>query len=106
MFNKFFYFVVPTIQSKIDLTYKSFNHFLKNPCNKSIFIKPCTDKEFIDIISDFSCNKETGPNSIPIKIMELAKNCIANNLPVVFNLYFSSGIFPDKLKIAKILRVF
>ena len=38
--------------------------------------------------------------------MKLAKDCIANNLPVLFNLSFSSGIFPDKLKIDKLLPVF
>ena len=38
--------------------------------------------------------------------MKLAKDCTANNLSVLFNLSFSSGIFPDKLKIAKILPVF
>ena len=101
-FNKFFCSVAPNIQSKINLAYKSFNHFLKNPCNESFFIKPCTNKEIIDEISDLSCNKAKGLNSIPIKIMKLAKDCTANNLSVHFNLSFSSGIFPDKLKIAKI----
>ena len=105
-FNNFFCSVAPNIQSKINLAYKSFNHFLKNPCSESFFIRPCTNKEIIDIISDFSCNKAIGPNNIPIKIMKLAKDCIANNLSVLFNLSFSSGIFPDKLKIAKILPVF
>ena len=70
-FNKFFCSVAPNIQSKINLAYKSFNHFLKNPCNESLFIKPCTNKEIIDKISDLSCNKATGPNNIPIKIMKL-----------------------------------
>ena len=105
-FNKFFYSVAPNIQSKINFAHKSFNHFLKNPCNEFIFIKPWTNNEIIDIISDLSSNKATGPNSIPIKIMKLAKDCIANNLSVLFNLSFSSGIFPDKLKIPKILPVF
>ena len=100
-FNNFFCSVAPNIQSKINLGYKSFNHFLKNPCNEAFFIKTCTNEEIIDIISDLSCNKATGPNSIPIKTMKLAKDCIANN--VLFNLSFSSGISPDKLKIAKIL---
>ena len=36
------------------------------------FIKPCTNKEIMDMISDLSCNKATEPNSIPIKIMKLA----------------------------------
>ena len=70
---------------------------MKNPCNEYFFMKPGTNKEIIDI-SDRSCNKATGPNSVPIKIMKLAKDS------VLFNLYFSSGIFPDKLKIAKVFK--
>ena len=70
------------------------------------YIKPCTNKEIIDIISDLSCHKAIGPNNIPIKIMKLAKDCIANNLFVLFIFFVSSGIFPDKLKIAKFLPVF
>ena len=104
-FDKFFCLVAPSIQSKINLAYNFFNHFLKNPCHDSFFIKPCTNKEIIDI-SDLSCKKATGPNSIPIKIMKPEKDCIANNLSVLFNLSSSSGIFPDKLKIDKILPVF
>ena len=36
----------------------------------------------------------------------LIKDSVANNLSVLFNLSCSSGIFPDKLKIGKILPVF
>ena len=39
-FNKFFCSVAPNIQQKINFSRKSFNHLLKNPCSKSIFIKP------------------------------------------------------------------
>ena len=106
MFSKIFCTVATNIQSKINFAHKSFNHFLKNPCNGSIFTKPCTNKEIIDIISDLSSNKTTGPSSILIKIMELAKDFIASNLTVPFNLSFISGVFSDKLKIAKTLPVF
>ena len=34
--NKFFCSVAPNIQSKINFVHKSFNHFLKNPCNESM----------------------------------------------------------------------
>ena len=88
------------------ITHKSFNHFLKNPCNESIFIKPCTNKEITDIISNLYTNKATEPNSTPIKIIKLAKDCTAYNLSVPLNLYFSLGDFPNKLKIAKILSAF
>ena len=106
MFSKIFCTVATNIQSKINFAHKSFNHFLKNPCNESISTKPCTNKEIIDIISDLSSNKTTGPSSILIKIMELAKDFIASNLTVPFNLSFISGVFSDKLKIAKTLPVF
>ena len=106
MFSKIFCTVATNIQSKINFAHKSFNHFLKNPCNESIFTKPCTNKEIIDIISDLSSNKTTGPSSILIKIMELGKDFIASNLTVPFNLSFISGVFSDKLKIAKTLPVF
>ena len=102
MLNNFFCSVAPNIQSKIKFAHISFNHFLKNPCNESIFIKSCTNKETIDIIYDLSSNKATGLNSfIPIKIMKLEKDRITNNLSVLFNLSFSFGVFPDTLKIAK-----
>ena len=71
--HTFFSSVAPNTQSKINRTYKSFNHFLKNPGNESIFNKPCTNKEIIDIISDLSCNKAAGPNSIPYKNFEISK---------------------------------
>ena len=106
MFSKIFCTVATNIQSKINFAHKSFNHFLKNPCNESISTKPCTNKEIIDIISDLSSNKTTGPSSILIKIMELAKDFIASNLTVPSNLSFISGVFSDKLKIAKTLPVF
>ena len=106
MFNKIFCTVATNIQSKIDFAHKFFNHFLKNPCNESIFTKPCSNKEIIDIISDLRSNKTTGPSSILIKIMELAKDFTASNLTVPFNLSFISGVFSDKLKIAKTLPVF
>ena len=71
-FHTIFSSVAPNTQSKINRAYKSFNHFLKNPGNESIFIKPCTNKEIIDMIPDLSCNKATGPNSIPYKIFEIS----------------------------------
>ena len=38
--------------------------------------------------------------------MKLAKDCIANNLFVLFNISLTSEIFPNKLKISKILLLF
>ena len=68
-------------------------------------LKHAQIKKIIDIISDLSSNKATGPNSISIRIMKSAKDDIVINLSVTFNLFFSPEVFPNKLKIAKILPV-
>lgn len=81
----------------INFAHKYFNYFLKNPCNE--LNRARKFNQTIDILSDLSDNKVTGANSIPIKIMKLAENCIANNLSVLLNPSFTSGVFSEKLKI-------
>ena len=39
------------------------------------------------------------------KILKLLKNDISTNLADIFNLFFSSGVFPSILKIAKVIPV-
>ena len=50
-------------------------------------------------------NKASGPNSIPVKILKLLKNDLSLHLADIFNLSFSSGTFPSRLKIAKVIPI-
>ena len=50
--------------------------------------------------------KAIGINSIPIKILKIAKEQIAEQLCFIYNLSFTTGIFPDCLKIAKVTPVY
>ena len=43
--------------------------------------------------------------SIPTKILKLLKNNISSQLCDIFNNFFSSGVFPSALKIAKVIHV-
>ena len=51
-------------------------------------------------------NNATDINSIALKILKLAKQPISNHLSEIFNLSFSSGIFPERLKTAKVTTIF
>ena len=65
-----------------------------------------TDKtEIENVISSLDSNKSVGPNSIPTKILKLLKNDISSQLSEIFNISFSSGIFPSILKTAKVIPV-
>ena len=47
-----------------------------------------------------------GPNSIPIKILKLLNKDISDQLAILFNQSFSSGIFPSILKTSKIIPIY
>ena len=104
--NNFFCSIAPTIQSNVKLNFKYFHHYLTEPCKESFLISPCTKNEILEIISSLDYNKAVGINSIPIKILKLAKEQIAEHLCFIYNLSFTTGIFPDSLKIAKVTPVY
>ena len=87
-FNNFFCSIAPTIQSNIKPHFKSFHHYLTAPCKESFLTSPCT-------ISSFDYKKAIGTNHIPIKMLKLAKEKIDEHLFFIYNLSFTTGIFPD-----------
>ena len=50
-------------------------------------------------------NKSVGLNSIPARILKLLKNDISTQLADIFNISFSTGVFPTILKVAKVVPV-
>ena len=49
-------------------------------------------------------NKSSGFKSILTKIMKLLNDQFAEHLVEVFNLSLKRGVFPDSLKIAKVIK--
>ena len=105
-FNNFVRSVAPNIQSNIKKTIKAFYHYLTNPCEESFLISPCTKTEIQEVISNFYNDKATEINRIPLLILKLAKERIAEHLCNIYNLSFTANIFPDSLKIAKVTSVY
>ena len=69
------------------------------------FISCCTKEEIIKIISNFKPKKLAGPNSIPTKILRLPTEDISEYLSIIFNISFATRIFPEKLKVAKVIPI-
>ena len=105
-FNNFFCSIAPTIQSNIKPNFKSFDNYLTEPCKESFLISSCTKNEVLEIISSLDYNKAIGINSIPIKILKMTKEKIAKHLCFIYNLSFTTGIFPDSVKITKVTTVY
>ena len=92
-FNNFFCSVAPTIQSNIKPNFKSYDHHLTEPCKESFLISPWTNKDILEIISSLDYNKVIEINIIPIRILKIAKEQIAEHLCFIYNLSFTKGIF-------------
>ena len=106
IFNDYFSSIGEKTKANIKFSNKSFHDFVHHPNEESLFITPTDAHEVNLIISLLNSNKCTGPNSLPTKILKLLKNEISTHLADIFNLSFSSRVFPSILKIAKVTPVY
>ena len=83
-----------------------FTSFLKGDYSNSFYFSPVSEFEISSVISSLNCSKSVGPNSIPIYLLKILNNNISLCLSKIINDSFLHGIFPDKLKIAKVTPIF
>ena len=105
-FNSYFTSIANDIQSKIHSSHTNFVKYLKEPNIYNFFISPTSQFEVFNIISNLKSSKASGPNSIPTVILKQFNNEISYVLSNLFNLSFSTGVFPDVLKISSVLPLF
>ena len=80
----------------------SSEYFLKNRNQFSFIIAHISIEEVLEIIKSLP-NKATGPSSIPLKLLHIIADLIVFPLCHIINMSFSKGVFPEKLKIVKVI---
>ena len=106
IFNDFFVNVADEITKSIPKTPKSPLDYLSNRTSNSLFPTPVTFIEVNDLINTLNQSKSVGPNSIPIKLLKILGSLVSPLVALLVNQSFQSGVFPDKLKIAKVITLF
>ena len=106
IFNSYFSSIRKTLQSKITSSYINFTKNLKNPNVQSFFIFPTDSTEVYKLITSMKNGKASGPNSIPSVVLKQLNNEISVILANLFNLSFSTAVFPDILKYSSVLPLF
>ena len=102
-FNNFFVNVGPETEKSIPkVPHMSPDKFLKNRNQFNLIIAHISEEEILNIITKLP-NKGTGPASIPLKLLKIVADIIVIPLCRIINASFSSGIFPEVLKIQKII---
>ena len=103
IFNNYFSSIASKTKLNISFSHKHFSDFLKNRSNISFFVSPTDKTEIENVISSLDSNKSVGPNNILTQILKLLKNDISSQLSEIFNISFSSDVFPLITKTAKVI---
>jgi len=112
-FNNFFVNVGPNLASKI----KPPKNGLRNNINsqsfpngvdilESLFLKPVTEDELLRTVNKCKSKRSCGNDDINMYIVKSVISSVLTPLLHICNLSFTSGIFPDKMKTAKVLPFF
>ena len=69
------------------------------------FLNPVDPEEVMKLLNQMDPKKSVGPNSIPTDILKLIATEISHPLSKIINLSFTTGIFPDCLKMSEIIPI-
>ena len=102
-FNNFFASVGPETEKSVPkIPNMSPSSYLKNRNQFDMIIAHISEDEILDIINSLS-NKSTGPASIPLRLLKIVADLIVVPLCRIINISFTTGVFPDVLKVSKII---
>ena len=79
---------------------------MKSPCTNSTYLQPTSTHEVMALINLLNLNKANGHDDIDPYFLKIASPIIAFPLSLFFNHSISLGIFPNKLKLAKVIPVY
>ena len=105
-FNKFFSNIGPSLAHKIPSSSTTFKDFLTGSFSNSMSFSPTSESEVLSIINQLKTSKSEGYDGVCISPIQQAADLLASPLSQICNLSLETGVFPDRLKIAKILPVF
>ena len=104
--NKQFTEMGSKLAAKLEPTDANFSDYLKHPNSKSIFLRKATEPETKKHIDEADVNKATGIDNIPAKILKWVIDIIVPILTKLFNICIEKGVYPDSLKLARVMPIF
>ena len=104
-FNQYFATVAQILIEKLGPSTKHFKDYLKNPNPGSFFLDLVTPEEVNDIIANLDESKANDSYNIPPKLIKMVRMTILKPFALIANSSFSLGVFPDKLKFAKVTPI-
>lgn len=105
-FNKYFVTIGPDLAKLIPQTNDSYNMYMNNRITDSMSLFPTDQAEIKNIISMLKSNTSPGYDGIPCNVIKCVSESISGVLANLINDCMLNGVFPEKLKIAKVTPVY
>ena len=88
------------------LEIKHIKHTLKNQIKVSLIFEKVSETNVMQIINNLPNKTSCGFDGISTIVMKSIKHVILKSLTLIINQIINTGVFPNKLKIAKITPIF
>ena len=106
-FNNYFSSVADKILAKNKTPILStFDKYLSKPNPHSFVYEPCTPNEVFLLVDKLNKHKGTGPNGIPTELLKMLNLPLSIPLSKIYNICISTGVQPEKLKLAHALPIY
>lgn len=73
---------------------------------QSMFLGEVSENQLISVVAKTKNKTSTDRDGIDMKIVKMTIDCIFKPLCYVYNLSFKTGVFPDRMKTAKVIPLF
>ena len=104
-FNKYFINAGSNLADKVPTSSTNFKSYLPNIAT-ALRDKPLLEKEFKDACFTLKTNKSLGYDNLHVNVIKSMYHELKTPLMNIFSQFLSTGIFPEKLKIAKVSPIF
>ena len=105
-FNKYFGSVGPNLAEQLKQSRTDFKSFLKTKISKKFTFRNINSDDIYKIISELKPLNSAGYDNISNKLLKALSPIILKPLTLIINQSLNTGIFPQKLKLAKVLPIF
>ena len=106
-FNSFFSNIGLKLAREMESTTNvKYKKFLTNPCLNKLSLLPIDEETTIKIIDGLKAKNSEGVDGLSVKLLKAIKYETSKAITHIINQSLHTGIFPDKLKLAKVIPVF
>ena len=106
-FNNFFVNIGPNLATSIDNNdLNPYHTYLLHPTQCKFKFNLIDENHVKKIISDMKPKTSSGFDKISLKLLKTCSSSLAKPITLIINQSLATGIFPDLLKIAKVIPIF